>query len=373
MAARFAGSIVAARLLIVGGWIAVAVVMAMALPTLHEAQTGALGQLVPADSRALEAEKLSAELFRFPLASRTVVAERDARGLPASRVIATGRLAADVNRGRVPDARAAGAYGVTNAVLDVPFARERDTTALSFLLFPTDFSQNKRLAGAHAYVKALEAPPSSFVGVTGAIPARAEQAHLITEHLAPGKRSHVHGSRRRADLRQLAPARAPGWGPSGWSAPWCVRWAHPGAAHLADLDMAALVTLVPITLFLAPLALRTQDGRNVYNLLALRVGWLRRKAKGSTTYVSGPLSPRPGGRFRPPGMLSRSRSREGRDAYDRPFGVLHHRSRNLYTVVLSLRARRRIAGRPRPGGHLGGDVGRLAARLSHEPGLRARP
>ena len=190
MAARFAGSIVAARLLIVGGWIAVAVVMAMALPTLHEAQTGALGQLVPADSRALEAEKLSAELFRFPLASRTVVAERDARGLPASRVIATGRLAADVNRGRVPDARAAGAYGVTNAVLDVPFARERDTTALSFLLFPTDFSQNKRLAGAHAYVKALEAPPSSFVGVTGAIPARAEQAHLITEHL-PLENGHM--------------------------------------------------------------------------------------------------------------------------------------------------------------------------------------
>ena len=183
VAARFAGAIVRARLPIVVGWIAVAVVMAVALPTLHEAQTGALGQLVPADSRALEAEELSAELFRFPLASRTVVAERDARGLPASRVIATGRLAADVNRGRVPGVRASGAYGVTNAVVGLPFARERGTTALSFLLFEPEFSQNKRLAGAHAYVKALDAPPSSFVGVTGAIPARAEQANLITEHL----------------------------------------------------------------------------------------------------------------------------------------------------------------------------------------------
>ena len=173
----------AARLLIVAGWIGVAVVMAVALPTLHEAQTGALGQLVPADSRALEAEELSAEFFRFPLASRTVVAERDAQGLSPSRMVATGRLAADVNRGRAPEVRASGAYGVTNTILDLPFARERGTTALSFLLFQPEFSQNRRLAGAHAYVRALEAPPSSFVGVTGAIPARAEQADLISEHL----------------------------------------------------------------------------------------------------------------------------------------------------------------------------------------------
>lgn len=162
MAARFAGAIVGARLLIVVGWIAVAVVMAVALPTLREAQTGALGQLVPADSRALEAEELSAELFRFPLASRTVVAERDAGGLSASRVIATGRLAADVNRGRAAGVRASGAYGVTNAVVDLPFARERGTTALSFLLFGPEFNQNERLAGAHAYVKALGAPAVSW-------------------------------------------------------------------------------------------------------------------------------------------------------------------------------------------------------------------
>lgn len=173
----------AARLLIVAAWIGVAVAMAVALPTLREAQTGALGQLVPADSRALEAEVLSAELFRFPLASRTVVAERDARGLSAGRVIATGRLAADVNRGRAPGVRASGAYGVTNAIVDLPFARERGTTALSFLLFGPEFSQNRRVSSAHAYVKALRAPPSSFVGVTGAIPARAEQAELISQRL----------------------------------------------------------------------------------------------------------------------------------------------------------------------------------------------
>ncbi|MER5445427.1 SCO6880 family protein [Streptomyces sp. NPDC002764] len=133
---------------------------------------------------------------------------------------------------------------------------------------------------------------------------------------------------------------------------------------------AALVVLVPVVLFLTPLALRTQDGRNVYQLLALRIGWRSRKAKGAHLYVSGPLSARPGGRFRPPGLLNKVAAIEGRDAYDRPFGVLHHPARNLYTIVL---------GCDPDGGSLVDpdqvDVwvalwGEWLARLSHEPGLR---
>lgn len=133
MVDAFARVVVAARLLVVAGWIVTAAVMTATLPTLREAQTSALGQLVPADSRALEAEELSADLFAFPLASRTVVVERDPSGLSADRVIATGRLIADVNRRQAAGVRASGAYGVTNAVADLPFARERGTTALSAL------------------------------------------------------------------------------------------------------------------------------------------------------------------------------------------------------------------------------------------------
>ena len=47
MVELFARAVVAARLPIIGGWIAAAVVMVLVLPTLREAQTGALGQLVP--------------------------------------------------------------------------------------------------------------------------------------------------------------------------------------------------------------------------------------------------------------------------------------------------------------------------------------
>ncbi|MER6962000.1 SCO6880 family protein, partial [Streptomyces sp. NPDC000618] len=134
--------------------------------------------------------------------------------------------------------------------------------------------------------------------------------------------------------------------------------------------VAALFVILPLALALAPLTVRTQDGRNLYQLLALRVGWLRRRAKGAHTYVSGPLSQRPGGRFRPPGLLSRITMSEGRDAYDRPFGVLHHPGRNTYTIVLGCE--------PDGGSLVDPDQtdvwvaawGHWLARLSHEPELR---
>ncbi|MER8069088.1 SCO6880 family protein [Streptomyces sp. NPDC094034] len=140
-------------------------------------------------------------------------------------------------------------------------------------------------------------------------------------------------------------------------------------ASLVSLQVTLVLVILQVLLLL-PLAARTQDGRNVYQLFALRISWFRRKAKGSTTYVSGPLSPRPGGRFRPPGLLSRVTLKEGRDAYDQPFGVLHHRSRNLYTIVLECE--------PDGGSLVDADQvdtwvaswGHWLARLSAEPGLR---
>ncbi|MFC8359345.1 SCO6880 family protein [Streptomyces griseorubiginosus] len=133
---------------------------------------------------------------------------------------------------------------------------------------------------------------------------------------------------------------------------------------------AAIIVFVPVVLFLIPLAIRTQDGRNVYQLFALRVGWWRRKAAGSHLYVSGPLSARPGGRFRPPGLLNKVTASEGRDAYDRPFGILHHPQRDLYTIVLGCD--------PDGGSLIDPDQvdvwvalwGEWLARLSHEPGLK---
>ena len=178
----FASAIVSARVLVVAGWLALAALMVFTVPSLTDAQGGALGQLIPANSRAIEAEQLSAERFAFPLASRTVVVERDPDGLSARRVAATADAIVRVNRNEIPHVHAAGAYGITNA-FSVPFAREAGTTNLSYLLYVTAFSQALRVRGAEAYIRGLDVPPSSFVGITGAIPARAEQADLIEERL----------------------------------------------------------------------------------------------------------------------------------------------------------------------------------------------
>jgi hypothetical protein len=69
-------------------------------------------------------------------------------------------------------------------------------------------------------------------------------------------------------------------------------------------------------------------------------------------------------------MLSKVTMLEGRDPYDRPFGVLHHRYRNLYTVVLGCE--------PDGGSLVDPDQvdiwvamwGDWLSRLAHEPGLR---
>ena len=183
MTEAFARAVVAARVLVVAGWIAAATFMAVSLPTLSEAQSGALGQLVPADSRALEAEELSAELFAFPLSSRTVVVERSPEGLSAAQLADTARRIRDVNRNLIPHVHAEGAYGITNAFGGLPFARERGTASLTYPLYVADFSQGLRVRGAEAYIRAIEPPRPDHVGMTGAIPARHEQAKIIEERL----------------------------------------------------------------------------------------------------------------------------------------------------------------------------------------------
>jgi RND superfamily putative drug exporter len=179
----FAAAIVKGRVLVVVGWFALAALLAVTVPDLTDAQTGALAQLIPENSRAVEAEELSAERFAFPLASRTVIVEREPRGLSVARVANTARAIQAVNRNEIPHVHAEGAYGITNAISGLPFARERGTASLSYLLYVPKFSQALRVRGAEAYIRGLGDPPTEFVGITGAIPARAEQADLISERL----------------------------------------------------------------------------------------------------------------------------------------------------------------------------------------------
>jgi len=184
-AGRAAWLIVKLRYLVVAFWILIALLATVKLPTIGEAQGGALGDLVPRDAEALEVELRSSELFDFPLLSRTLVVQRDREGLTASENFRAARRAVNVNRGLLPGLeRVAGALVISNALGKPPFSREASTTALTYLFFLSDVSQSDRRILAQRFIDRYVRPGyEGFVGFTGTIAARDAQAQQIEDSL----------------------------------------------------------------------------------------------------------------------------------------------------------------------------------------------
>ena len=184
-AESFAALIVRGRLLVVVGWIAIAVAVSVGLPSIREAQVGALGDLVPAGADAIETEERAAELFGFPLLSRTVVVVRAPRGLSATELALITRNTVELDRGTLARLRETRGYVVTNAFGGAPLMRERSTTLIVPLLFPTSVGPRGRTGSARRFADEHVAPvvPTAFVGVTGAVAARAQQAQVIKDRL----------------------------------------------------------------------------------------------------------------------------------------------------------------------------------------------
>ena len=180
-----ASIIVRFRFAVVVFWIAAAVAVTATLPTIREAQVGALGDLMPNNAAALDAELRSSELFPFPLLSRTLVVQRDPDGLSASQVAASARRAVALTRGDYPELRrVSGALPVSNLLGKPPFSRERSTTAITYLFFKPEVSQGDREILANRLIeRRIDPRHDGFVGVTGAIAARAAQAEEIEQAL----------------------------------------------------------------------------------------------------------------------------------------------------------------------------------------------
>ena len=185
MSRRLANAAVRARWLIVAFWLAASVAATVALPTIREAQVGALGDLVPSGAEAIEAEVRSSELFRFPLLSRTLVVQRDPDGLDALDQARVARHALALNRNEYPGLRRiAGALPVTNTLGQPPFSRERSTTAITYLLFAPEVDRDARQRLAERLIeRRVEPRYDGFVGVTGAVAARSQQSEVITDSL----------------------------------------------------------------------------------------------------------------------------------------------------------------------------------------------
>jgi putative drug exporter of the RND superfamily len=180
----FAWAVVRLRWVVLAGWLAAAVVVVAALPTIREAQVGALGDLVPRNSEAVDAELRSSELFRFPLLSRTLVVQRDANGLDAEQQAQVAQRALAINRGEIRSLRrVAGALPISNALGRSEFARERSTTAITYLFFQPEVGREDRQILAERLAERTRRGFDGFVGVTGAVAARSQQSEVISEAL----------------------------------------------------------------------------------------------------------------------------------------------------------------------------------------------
>jgi RND superfamily putative drug exporter len=186
VSAALAAGVVRFRHVVVVAWVAAVVAATLLLPSIEEAGEGGLGGLVPAGADAVDAEVRSAELFGFPLISRTWVVERDPDGMPAGRLADVTRQVVAVNRGELADARPRAAYLLPNHLGPSTFARERATAVLVPLIFGTETGGGARTRSAERFARERIEPgaaPGSYVGVTGTIPANDEQGEVIADNL----------------------------------------------------------------------------------------------------------------------------------------------------------------------------------------------
>ncbi|MBD0283757.1 MAG: MMPL family transporter [Thermoleophilaceae bacterium] len=182
---RIAWAVIRARWLVLLVWVALATWLTVALPTVDEAQVGALGDLVPREADAVDAELRSSELFRFPPLSRTIVVQRSPDGLSLAEQARVARRALALNLDEYPGLRQiGGAIPVTNALGQPPLSREGSTTALTYLLFPPRVGREERQRLAERFVeRRIEPDFDGFVGVTGAVAARDQQSEVIRDSL----------------------------------------------------------------------------------------------------------------------------------------------------------------------------------------------
>jgi RND superfamily putative drug exporter len=180
----FGWTVVALRILVVGGWIAGAVAATLWLPQLHRSQGSALSDLVAKDSEALRAEARSTQLFGAPITPDTMVVQRDPSGLSqAEQRHAVARALKIDHRGYADLRGVSAAVPILNAAGLVPGSRERSTTAVTYLYFPSRYGFQTRDAYAHIFANRHIPNAEALVGVTGAAPARIAEYDAIQSAL----------------------------------------------------------------------------------------------------------------------------------------------------------------------------------------------
>jgi len=102
--------------------------------------------------------------------------------------------------------------------------------------------------------------------------------------------------------------------------------------------LAALVTLVVLTLVLLPLVIHGRDGHTGYEKILAATLFRRADRAGKTKYVSGVTGQTPDGCTRLPGLLAATELVSGTDVYGEEFGVLITPAIEHYSIVFQTEA-----------------------------------
>lgn len=171
------------RFVIAVAWIAGAVAATILLPSLSEGNDAPLGGLIAEDSPAVEARQRSAQLFPIPILAETAVVQRNPNGLSEAAQRRVFERAARIIEQPGEDG-VAFALPIANTERIFPASRESSTTAITYLFFEPGLSIGQQRAGAEDFAaREIAAPDDRLVGVTGAVPARVEEASRIEDSL----------------------------------------------------------------------------------------------------------------------------------------------------------------------------------------------
>lgn len=179
VAAHLARAIIWLRFPILLVWLAAAVLATTSLPSLFEADTGELGNLLPDDSEALTLERDSVETFGLPFLSHTMAVTGDSRGLSAGQQAAAARYVVEVDR------RPNGTLRAVPLLNLGPLAEHRPTTTIAaFTYSDPNLPGPDREEGVHEFADGLaHSAGLSRADVTGTLPATGAQTHLTEEWL----------------------------------------------------------------------------------------------------------------------------------------------------------------------------------------------
>ncbi|HHW82216.1 MAG TPA: MMPL family transporter, partial [Actinomycetales bacterium] len=177
----YARAVVFLRWFIVVAWVGAAVAATILLPPMVSSADDL--ESLGADEAAFEAEERSFELFGFPLLSRIAIVQHEPEGMePLVQAEAMMRGVA-INQGS-HDVLLVGAIPVPNASGMFEGMGEEDTAVITFVFADPQYSFFEQTAIAEHFAREqLDDASDAFVGVTGSMPARAAQGHIINSYV----------------------------------------------------------------------------------------------------------------------------------------------------------------------------------------------